>query len=53
MDKEKIRPIVICLFRHEGRILVTESFDSSKGDHYARPLGGGVEFGASIGSRDT
>ena len=45
MDKEKIRPIVICLFRHEGRVLVTESFDSAKGDHYARPLGGGVEFG--------
>jgi len=45
MDKERIRPIVICLFRHGGRILVSEAYDSSKGDYFCRPLGGGIEFG--------
>ena len=45
MDKEKIRVIVICLFRHEGRILVVESLDHAKGDYFAPSLGGGVEFG--------
>jgi ADP-ribose pyrophosphatase YjhB (NUDIX family) len=50
MDKERIRPTVVCLFRKGGRILVSEGFDSSKGEHYCRPLGGGIEFGES--SRD-
>lgn len=50
MDKERIRPIALCLFRRGGRILVSEGFDSSKGEHYCRPLGGGIEFGES--SRD-
>ena len=45
MDKERIRPIVICLFRNGHRILVSEAYDSSKGDYYCRPLGGGIEFG--------
>ena len=45
MDRERIRPIVICLFRRGGRILVSEAYDSAKGDRFARPLGGGVEFG--------
>jgi len=45
MKKQRIRPIVICLFRRDDRILVSEAYDSAKGDHFARPLGGGVEFG--------
>ena len=45
MDKKRIRPIVIGLFRHGGRILVSEAFDSAKGDYFCRPLGGGIEFG--------
>ena len=45
MNKERIRPIAICLFRRGGRILVSEAFDSAKGDHFCRPLGGGIEFG--------
>ena len=50
MDKERIRPIVICLFRKGVRILVSDAFDYSKGDYFCRPLGGGVEFGEQ--SRD-
>ena len=45
MKKNHIRSIVICLFRSDSRILVSEGYDSVKGDHFARPLGGGVEFG--------
>src|SRR4051812_13941961 len=45
MDKESIRPIVICLFRRGDRVLVCEGFDTAKGERFARPLGGGVEFG--------
>jgi ADP-ribose pyrophosphatase YjhB (NUDIX family) len=45
MKKNRIRSIVICLFRSNGRILVSEGYDSAIGDHFARPLGGGVEFG--------
>jgi len=51
MRKARIRPIVICLFRRGDRILVSEAYDSVKGDHFARPLGGGVEFGET--SHDT
>ena len=45
MDKKRIRPIVICLFRKGDRILVSEAFDHSKGEYFCRPLGGGIEFG--------
>jgi 8-oxo-dGTP pyrophosphatase MutT (NUDIX family) len=45
MDKEHIRPIVVCLFRNGGRILVEEHPDSSKQDYFCRPLGGAIEFG--------
>ena len=37
MDKARIRPIVICLFRRAGRILVSEAFDSTKGEYFCRP----------------
>ncbi len=45
MPSDKIRVIVICIFRHGDKILVFEQFDRSKGTPYYRPLGGGVEFG--------
>ncbi|HEX8181829.1 MAG TPA: NUDIX hydrolase [Pyrinomonadaceae bacterium] len=45
MKPNHIRPIAICLFRHAGRILVSEGYDTSKQAYYARPLGGGIEFG--------
>ena len=40
-----IRPLAICLFRHNGKILVSEEHDPSKGVTFYRPLGGGIEFG--------
>ena len=45
MDTTRIRPIAVCLFRHDNRILVSEGFDSVKQDYYYRPLGGGIEYG--------
>jgi ADP-ribose pyrophosphatase YjhB (NUDIX family) len=45
VDKNRIRPIVICLFRKGDRTLVSDAFDYSKGGYFCRPLGGGIEFG--------
>ena len=41
----RIRPLAICVFSHEGRILVNEAHDPVKGLNFCRPLGGGIEFG--------
>lgn len=45
MKPSRIRPLALCLVRHEGRILVGTSYDTVKKDYYCRPLGGGIEFG--------
>jgi 8-oxo-dGTP pyrophosphatase MutT (NUDIX family) len=41
----QIRPLAICLFQHNNKILVSEEHDPSKGETFYRPLGGGIEFG--------
>jgi 8-oxo-dGTP pyrophosphatase MutT (NUDIX family) len=51
MKKKRIRPLAICIFRNQGRILVAEGYDSVKDEHFYRPLGGGIEFGET--SMDT
>ena len=45
MASGRVRPIALCVVRRDGRLLVFEGFDSVKGDHYYRPLGGAIEFG--------
>lgn len=45
MIPNRIRPIAICLFSHNGRILAAEGFDSVKQQAFYRPLGGAIEFG--------
>ena len=45
MPTPQIRALVICVFWHEGRILVSEAQDPVKGQTFYRPLGGGIEFG--------
>ena len=42
---QNIRPLAICLFRHNNRILVAEGYDPVKKELFYRPLGGGIEFG--------
>jgi 8-oxo-dGTP pyrophosphatase MutT (NUDIX family) len=41
----RIRPLAICIFRKNDRILVAEGYDPVKNEHFYRPLGGGIEFG--------
>ena len=45
MPSDRIRPIALCVVRRDGKLLVFEGFDSVKGDHFYRPLGGAIEFG--------
>ena len=42
-----IRPIAVCVFRKDNRILVFEGYDPSERKTFYRPLGGGIEFGES------
>jgi 8-oxo-dGTP pyrophosphatase MutT (NUDIX family) len=43
----QIRPIAICVFLMNNKILVAEGYDPIKDEHFYRPLGGGIEFGES------
>ncbi len=45
MKPNIIRPIAICVFHHDGRILAAEGRDPIKGQLFYRPLGGAIEFG--------
>ena len=45
MRKKQIRAIAICVFRKGDLILVAEGIDEVKGDHFYRPIGGGIEYG--------
>ena len=45
MSNHRIRPLAICVFHRDGRILVNEAADEVKRQRYFRPLGGGIEFG--------
>lgn len=40
-----IRPLVICIFKHNTKILVCEGTDSVKNEIFYRPVGGMIEFG--------
>ena len=51
MKKNRIRPLAICVFRRNDRILVAEGYDPVKKQAFYRPLGGGIEFGEK--SEDT
>ena len=43
--KKRIRPLAICIFRKNNKILVAEGYDSVKDERFYRPLGGGIKFG--------
>lgn len=40
-----MRPLAICVFVHQGCILVAEGYDPIKQEAFYRPLGGAIEFG--------
>lgn len=41
----RIRPIALCVFRNNNRILVAKGYDPVKKQTFYRPLGGRIEFG--------
>ena len=41
----QIRPIAICVFSKDDRILAFEGYDKVKDETFYRPLGSGIEFG--------
>ena len=45
MQASQIRALAICVFSHQGKILVSQAHDPVKGLSFCRPLGGGIEFG--------
>ena len=45
MKKQRVRPLAICVFLNNDRILVAEGYDPLKQQTFYRPLGGGIEFG--------
>ena len=47
MTAQVVRPVAICVFRHEGRILAVRGHDPHRKRAYLRPVGGGIEFGES------
>jgi hypothetical protein len=44
----QIRPLAICVFSQNGKILVCEGYDATTSDTFYRPLGGGIEFGEHL-----
>jgi len=47
VDSTNIRPIAICVFHSEGRILVSRGYDSVKDSVYYRPFGGASNLGSA------
>ena len=43
--RKRVRPLAICVFRNQDRILVNQGYDQVKDKYFYRPLGGGIEFG--------
>lgn len=41
----RIRPLALCIFHHQGKILVNPFTDAVGGQTLFRPIGGGIEFG--------
>lgn len=42
---KNIRAKSVCIFRHQGKVLLAESFDPAKNEKYLSPVGGGIDFG--------
>jgi 8-oxo-dGTP pyrophosphatase MutT (NUDIX family) len=45
MTTHRIRPLALCIFHHDGKILLSEAHDPIKNRPFFRPIGGGIEFG--------
>ncbi|MCK4687541.1 MAG: NUDIX domain-containing protein [Candidatus Lokiarchaeota archaeon] len=45
MSWRDVRPVAICLFYHNEKILVFKGYDKGKDEIFYRPIGGSIEFG--------
>ncbi|MDI2144590.1 MULTISPECIES: NUDIX hydrolase [unclassified Pseudomonas] len=45
MAEQRIRAIALCVFQHNGKILVNRFHDPVADQTFYRPIGGGIEFG--------
>ncbi|MBH3426288.1 NUDIX hydrolase [Pseudomonas alkylphenolica] len=45
MSAPRIRALALCIFHHQGKILVNRFDDAQTRQTLYRPLGGGIEFG--------
>lgn len=45
MSEPRIRALALCVFHHQGKILVNQFYDSVEQRTLFRPIGGGIEFG--------
>ncbi|WP_248743419.1 MULTISPECIES: NUDIX hydrolase [unclassified Pseudomonas] len=45
MAEQRIRALALCVFQHNGKILVNRFHDSVADQTFYRPIGGGIEFG--------
>ena len=45
MNPNALRPLAICVFQHDGRVLACECIDPVQPQTFYRPLGGAAHFG--------
>lgn len=45
MSEPRIRALALCIFHHQGKILVNRFYDANSEQMLFRPIGGGIEFG--------
>jgi 8-oxo-dGTP pyrophosphatase MutT (NUDIX family) len=45
MAEPRIRALALCVFHHQGKILVNQFQDADQQQMLFRPLGGGIDFG--------
>ncbi|KAF2391709.1 NUDIX hydrolase [Pseudomonas frederiksbergensis] len=45
MTTQRIRALALCVFHHDGKILVNEFTDPVTQQTFLRPIGGGIDFG--------
>ncbi|NBF05923.1 NUDIX domain-containing protein [Pseudomonas sp. Fl5BN2] len=45
MTESRIRALALCVFHHNGKILVNQFHDPDQQQMLFRPLGGGIDFG--------
>ncbi|TDF82654.1 NUDIX hydrolase [Pseudomonas sp. H9] len=45
MSAPRIRALALCVFHHQGKILVNQFHDADANKTLFRPIGGGIEFG--------